>query len=334
MKTLLISILLLVVANGGPVHQDDFKEIIDIVNSSGAKWKAGQNFGENITISSLKRLLGVKRDRLWKLPLRAHNTIPDSNIPDSFDARDNWPACESIRHIRDQGTCGSCWAVAAAGAFTDRLCIATNGTFNLPLSSEELLACCSRCGFGCGGGYPGEAWRYFAENGLVTGGDYKSNVGCQPYEIVACSHHINGSLPSCDTLPKSETPQCQRKCTNPAYSGSFSSDHHKIEHAYSVIFSVEDIQKEIMTYGPVEATFTVYGDFPTYKSGVYHQVTGWALGEHAVKIIGWGVEDGSPYWIVANQWNESWGDKGFFKILRGNDECGIESEIVAGIPKV
>ncbi|XP_014289457.1 cathepsin B [Halyomorpha halys] len=333
MKILLITSLLLVAAYGGQVQKDDLQKIIETVNKSGAKWKAGQNFAENTKIDSLKKLMGLKRDKLLKLPLGAKHSIPDSSIPDSFDARENWPQCDSIRHIRDQGTCGSCWAVAAAGAFTDRVCIATNGTFTKPLSSEELLACCSECGNGCNGGYPFSAWKFFAYNGLVTGGDYQSNEGCQPYEIQACEHHTTGKLPSCDSLPMSKTPKCQRKCTNAAYSTPFSSDHHKIKQVYT-IDGVKEIQKEIMAHGPVEAGYTVYADFPTYKSGVYHHVTGKALGGHAVKIIGWGVEDGTPYWLIANQWNESWGDKGLFKIIRGKDHCGIESEIVAGIPKL
>ncbi len=79
--------------------------------------------------------------------------------------------------------------------------------------------------------------------------------------------------------------------------------------------------------------FTVYADFPSYKSGVYQHVSGSELGGHAIKILGWGVENGTPYWLVANSWNEDWGDKGFFKILRGKNECGIESSIVGGLPK-
>ena len=85
--------------------------------------------------------------------------------------------------------------------------------------------------------------------------------------------------------------------------------------------------------GPVEGSFTVYADFPTYKSGVYQHVTGDALGGHAIKILGWGTENNTPYWLVANSWNEGWGDHGFFKILRGSDECGIEDGIVAGLFK-
>ncbi|KAE8573218.1 Cat26 [Halyomorpha halys] len=324
MKILLISSLLLVAAHGGPVHEDTLKEIIETVNSSGAKWKAGQNFGEQTTISSLVRLLGARRDNILKLPLRAKHTIPDSDIPDSFDARENWPQCDSIRHIRDQGTCGSCWAVAAAGAFTDRLCIATNGTFTMPLSAEELLLLPVAQSVASG----------VMEVTLKMRGGISLKMGCQPYEIQPCEHHVKGELPSCDSLPMSETPKCQRKCTNTAYSTSFSSDHHKIKHAYTVVETETEIQKEIMAHGPVEVTFSVYADFLTYKSGVYHHVTGKMLAGHAVKIIGWGVEDGTPYWLIANQWNESWGDKGLFKIWRGRNECEIESYIVAGIPKI
>ncbi len=53
-----------------------------------------------------------------------------------------------------------------------------------------------------------------------------------------------------------------------------------------------------MKNGPVQTAFTVYEDFPTYKSGVYKHVSGSALGGHAVKMVGWGVEDGTPYWLV------------------------------------
>lgn len=66
---------------------------------------------------------------------------------------------------------------------------------------------------------------------------------------------------------------------------------------------------------------------------MYKHVTGKMLGGHAIRILGYGVEDGTKYWLVANSWNSDWGDQGFFKILRGEDHLGIESGIAAGIPK-
>lgn len=72
---------------------------------------------------------------------------------------------------------------------------------------------------------------------------------------------------------------------------------------------------ELYTNGPATASFTVYEDFLTYKSGVYkHTGGGFPMGGHAIKILGWGVENGTPYWLCANSWNPTWGDHGFFKI--------------------
>lgn len=88
---------------------------------------------------------------------------------------------------------------------------------------------------------------------------------------------------------------------------------------------------EIMTNGPVEVAFNVYQDFFSYTSGVYSHKSGGLAGGHAVKAIGWGVENGTPYWLIANSWGTSWGMQGLFKIKRGSNECGIESNVVAGL---
>jgi len=93
------------------------------------------------------------------------------------------------------------------------------------------------------------------------------------------------------------------------------------------------IMQEIFANGPVETTFSVYQDFLSYKSGVYQRTSNVYLGGHAVKFLGWGVEGGVEYWLVANSWNPTWGDKGYFKIIRGTDSCGIEDGISFGIPK-
>ena len=59
------------------------------------------------------------------------------------------------------------------------------------------------------------------------------------------------------------------------------------------ISTVANIQKEIMSLGTVSVAFTVYEDFEAYTGGVYHHVTGKSLGGHAIKAIGWGVDNGT-----------------------------------------
>jgi hypothetical protein len=127
------------------------------------------------------------------------------------------------------------------------------------------------------------------------------------------------------------TPKCSHKCVD-GYTGNFAQDKHFGSVAYRIPANEKAIMNEIYKNGPVEGAFIVYEDFPTYKSGVYSHHTGEALGGHAIRVLGWGEENGEKYWLCGNSWNTDWGNNGFFKIKRGVNECGIESEMVGGIP--
>ncbi|PIC25506.1 hypothetical protein B9Z55_018410 [Caenorhabditis nigoni] len=119
--------------------------------------------------------------------------------------------------------------------------------------------------------------------------------------------------------------------------GFYRNGIHKLRErvsAYAVARNVAAIQTEIMTNGPVEGAFTMYEDIYKYKSGVYRHTAGKLLGGHAIKIIGWGTQNGIPYWLIANSWGTNWGENGFFKMRRGVNECGIERAVVAGMPRV
>ncbi|KAJ9187975.1 hypothetical protein P3X46_003382 [Hevea brasiliensis] len=295
------------------------ESIIKKINENpNAGWEAAMNPQfSNYTVGQFKYLLGAKptpKKELRGFPVTSH---PKSlKLPKEFDARKAWPQCTTIGRILDQGHCGSCWAFGAVESLSDRFCI--HFGMNLSLSVNDLLACCGfLCGDGCNGGYPIYAWRYFVNHGVVT-------EECDPYfDDIGCSH------PGC--TPEFPTPKCVRKCVDK--NQLWSQSKHYGVNAYRISSDPQDIMAEVLTNGPVEVAFIVYEDFAHYRSGVYKHITGDVMGGHAVKLIGWGTsDDGEDYWLLANQWNRGWGDDGYFKILRGTNECGIEEDVIAGLP--
>ncbi|CAB04322.3 Peptidase C1A papain C-terminal domain-containing protein [Caenorhabditis elegans] len=243
--------------------------------------------------------------------------------PLNFDARTRWPQCKSMKLIREQSNCGSCWAFSTAEVISDRTCIASNGTQQPIISPTDLLTCCGMsCGEGCDGGFPYRAFQWWARRGVVTGGDYLG-TGCKPYPIRPCNS---------DNCVNLQTPPCRLSC-QPGYRTTYTNDKNYGNSAYPVPRTVAAIQADIYYNGPVVAAFIVYEDFEKYKSGIYRHIAGRSKGGHAVKLIGWGTERGTPYWLAVNSWGSQWGESGTFRILRGVDECGIESRIVAGLPR-
>ena len=190
----------------------------------------------------VKTLMGALPETKETKPVfRPVEEYDDVEVPVTFDARSAWPKCKSIAHIRDQSTCGSCWAFGGVEAMSDRVCIASNETVTDELSAEDVLSCCGfTCGDGCNGGYPSSAWHFFMKHGLTTEAKY-------PYAFPPCEHHINAShYKPCG--PSQPTPKCSKAAIKgPKYHG---------KSVYSVLPT--SIEKEIMQNGPVEAAFTVY----------------------------------------------------------------------------
>jgi len=318
------------------------QDLVEEINSKQSSWTAhvSPRFA-NATVDDVKMLCGtiLKGDPLYREALLPKpeelDLLRDETIPSDFDVRTNWPKCASVSgHIRDQSSCGSCWAFGSTEAFNDRRCIATGDT--VLLSPEDTVSNCNfwHCfSMGCNGGHPAQAWKWFTNKGVVTGGDF-DDMGkgdtCAPYSLQPCAHHVAASAkyPAC---PSSEyaTPKIGSTCTESEYAKSYSADKKKASSSYS-LSGVEKIQRDMMQYGSATGTITVYADFPTYQSGVYSHTSGKYLGGHAIKIAGWGTENGEDYWLIANSWNEMWGDHGFVKMKRGSNECGIESSVSAG----
>lgn len=82
-------------------------ELINKINSKQSLWKAGRNFDDNMTLENFRGILGLIRRSNTKLRRIHHDNL--EAIPESFDAREEWANCSSIKEIADQSKCGSCW---------------------------------------------------------------------------------------------------------------------------------------------------------------------------------------------------------------------------------
>jgi cathepsin B len=175
-------------------------KMVHFVNKkANTTWTAERTKFHDWSMKSIKRLMGVPiwyMNKITKdLDIVYHQS--ELELEDHFDSREQWPDCPTIQEIRDQGNCGSCWAISAVEAMSDRICIASQNKVNKHLSTEDLVSCCRTCGFGCNGGFPNMAWEFFKKTGICTGGNYHTNEGCKPYSIAECEHHTNGTRPPC-----------------------------------------------------------------------------------------------------------------------------------------
>ncbi|VVC45870.1 Hypothetical protein CINCED_3A011786 [Cinara cedri] len=257
--------------------------------------------------------------------------VNDDNITLSFDARKHWSNCTIIGEILDQGMCGNCWALATIGVFSDRLCIATKGQINKHLSIEQLTFCCEGCpDHGCMKGCRHfTAWRHLMDHGVVTGGNFNTTDGCQPYKVMPCFDDMGKNI--CAGRQKTNH-ECIKGCYgNPSI--DFEKDHWKAKDAYYLSYA--NIQKDILLYGPIQVFIYVYNDLAYYGCGIYRKSSGAKYyGSHSVKIIGWGEENNVKYWLCVNSWSKYWGDNGLFRIVRGTNECSFETYAFAGKPLV
>ena len=71
--------------------------------------------------------------------------------------------------------------------------------------------------------------------------------------------------------------------------------------------------------------------FQFYKSGILDSLECGTTLDHGVLVVGYGIENDTPYWIVKNSWTSNWGDEGYVKILRNYEKYGGDSSGMCGI---
>jgi len=101
---------------------------------------------------------------------------------------------------------------------------------------------------------------------------------------------------------------------------------------YGDCIGEEAMKQEIYQRGPIVASIAVPDLLESYTEGIYCDQTGDLTTVHAVEVVGFGEEEGAPYWLVRNSWGAEWGLQGFFKLCRGVNNLDIETKAAWATP--
>lgn len=237
------------------------------------------------------------RRRYLNLDISIKNTLslskieytPKLNAPESFD----WETEGAVGPVKNQGSCGSCWAFCTV-ANLEGLYYIKHG--ELLRFSEQQLVDCDTLDEGCNGGLMEYSFEWIKQNGgLCLENDY-------PYK---------GSEATCKT-------SCEKVVKVTDWTLLDSTDE-------------EVIKDYLYNTGPLAVALNA-DTLQYYSSGVLSSSTSScdpAGMNHGVTITGYGVDNGTKYWKVKNSWGASWGEKGYFRILRGKGTCGINTYITS-----
>ncbi|RLC20069.1 MAG: hypothetical protein DRI57_05665 [Deltaproteobacteria bacterium] len=200
-------------------------------------------------------------------------------LPPAF----NWNDEGIVTPAKNQGSCGSCWAFASAGALESKILMMGGPEYDF---SEQQQVSCNISMSGCCGGNS-HALKFWYEKGPME-------QGCTDYEDYTRPSCGSGVL--CDDL---------NNCSKLPY---------KTAGYYTVNTSdINEIKASIHEDGPAYFRYDVYSDFFTFWNAgspgdVYTQSDGSYKGGHAVLIIGW--DDSRGTWLCKNSWGATGGPDG------------------------
>ncbi|XP_015884113.3 cysteine protease XCP2 [Ziziphus jujuba] len=271
------------------IFKDNLKHI-DETNKKVSNYWLGLNEFADLSHEEFNNMyLGLKADQTR----REHTSLDEfaykdvADLPKSVD----WRKKGAVTHVKNQGSCGSCWAFSTVAAVEGINQIVTGNLTSL--SEQELIDCDNLHNNGCNGGLMDYAFAYIVSNGGIhKEEDY-------PYIM---------KEGTCD-MKKDE----QEVVTISGY--------------HDVPINDERSLLKALANQPLSVAIEASGrDFQFYRGGIFDGDCGNHL-DHGVAAVGYGSSKGLDYIIVKNSWGPKWGEKGYIRMKRNTGKpeglCGI-----------
>nr|GEX89357.1 low-temperature-induced cysteine proteinase-like [Tanacetum cinerariifolium] len=274
------------------IFKDNLR-FIDQHNSVDRSYKVGLNKFADLTNEEYRTMYtGVKKSNknINKVKSDRYVFRSGESLPESVD----WREKGAVASVKDQGSCGSCWAFSTTGAVEGINQIITGDM--IAVSEQELVDCDTSYNQGCNGGLMDYAFQFIIKNGGIdTEEDY-------PY---------TGRDGKCDATRKNA------KVVS-------------IDGYEDVPVNDESALQKAVSNQPIAVAIEAGGrEFQFYTSGIFTGSCGTDL-DHGVLAVGYGSENGKDYWIVKNSWGAEWGESGYLKMERNiadkAGKCGIAME--------
>lgn len=283
------------------------KQKVELHNANNLPWKAVINRFADYTDSEFNSLLGHRPSQKYgKRPLSnpasmmrvEPNPGKTTLIRDLVQTKDWRTSLQSVSFVKQQGYCGSCWAVAAIGALETHAEISRGSKKGAAqnISFKQIIDCTPNerhCGGegGCKGATSELAFQYVQEHGVREFKEYGGQINIDEH--------------------------CKPTAHLPAY--MMSSGYRRLaENQY------DDLFRTLATVGPVSVSVDA-GNWSSYGSGIFMSCDRDAIVNHAVLAIGYGFDQPQgqprmPYWLIRNSWGTDWGENGFLRLLRHEEK--------------
>jgi cathepsin C len=224
--------------------------------------------------------------------------------------------------VRNQGKCGSCYAVSTLNMLESRLRIKLG--IKEEFSLDHVLNC-SVYNQGCEGGYSYLVMKFAKEIELIPKRCEKKYDNILQCGAKKCKKTLKNKFTS-------------YKVKNFSYlGGSYGRCNEEL------------LMRELVKNGPIVVSFEPDYHFMMYRKGIYKSLKfnwlnknlpkpEWEKVDHSVTLVGWGYDEEhqQKYWLLLNSWGKHWGEEGYFRMVRGEDHMGIESicEIGEVVPEL